>query len=87
MNGLSIEPELGLLSTRQDGRIVMIFASSTVPASKIMEFYGTTWLTLVGTVVTVVGSGDEKLVIGAVKQPWSLVANHATAKLISSEHC
>ena len=68
MNGLSIEPELGFAFDSPDGRIVMIFASSTVPESKIFEFYGTT-LTQLGW-----GGGngswirgDEKLVIGAVQ--------------------
>ena len=42
MNGLSIEPELGFAFDSPDGRIVMIFASSTVPASQIMAFYGST---------------------------------------------
>ena len=68
MNGLSIEPELGFAFDSPDGRIVMIFASSTVPTSKIMAFYGST-LTQLGW-----GGGDgswirgnEKLVIGAVQ--------------------
>ena len=68
MNGLSIEPELGFAFDSPDGRIVMIFASSTVPASKIMEFYGAT-LTQLGW-AGVNGSwirGKEKLVIGAVQ--------------------
>ena len=88
MNGLSIEPELGFAFDSPDGRIVMIFASSTVPASKIFEFYGTT-LTQLGW-----GGGngswirgDEKLVIGAVQTARGpFMANYATAKLISSEH-
>jgi len=68
MNGLSIEPELGFAFDSPDGRIVMIFASSTVPTSKIMEFYGST-LAQLGW-----GGGNgnwtrknEKLVIGAVE--------------------
>ena len=68
MTGLSIEPELGFAFDSPDGRIVMIFASSTVPASEIMGFYGST-LTQLGW-----GGGDgswirgnEKLVIGAVQ--------------------
>ena len=68
MNGFSIEPELGFAFDSPDGRIVMIFASSTVPASEIMGFYGST-LTQLGW-----GGGDgswirgnEKLVIGAVQ--------------------
>ena len=68
MNGLSIEPELGFAFDSPDGRIVMIFASSTLPASKIMEFYGST-LTQLGW-----GGGNgswfrgnENLVIGAVQ--------------------
>ena len=67
MNGLSIEPELGFAFDSPDGRIVMIFASSTVPASKIMGFYGSTlaqlgWDGDNGRWVR----GEEKLVIGAV---------------------
>ena len=68
MNGLSIEPELGFAFDSPDGRIVMIFASSTVPASEIMGFYSST-LTQLGW-----GGGNgnwirgnEKLVIGAVQ--------------------
>ena len=64
----SIEPELGFAFDSPDGRIVMIFASSTVPASKIMGFYGST-LAQLGW-----GGGNgnwirgiEKLVIGAVQ--------------------
>ena len=68
MNGLSIEPELGFAFDSPDGRIVMIFASSTVPASKIMGFYGSTlaqlgWGGGNGNWVR----GNEKLVIGAVE--------------------
>ena len=68
MNGLSIEPELGFAFDSPDGRIVMIFASSKVPASKIMGFYGST--------LTQLGwdgdngkwtRGEERLVIGAVE--------------------
>ena len=68
MNGLSIEPELGFAFDSPDGRIVMIFASSTVPASKIMEFYRTTLAQLGWGVGD--GNwtrGNEKLVIGAVQ--------------------
>ena len=68
MNGLSIEPELGFAFDSPDGRIVMIFASSTVPASKIMGFYGSTlaqlgWDGDNGRWTR----GEEKLVIGAVE--------------------
>ena len=68
MNGLSIEPELGFAFDSPDGRIVMIFASSTVPTSKIMAFYGSTlaqlgWGGGNGNWVR----GNEKLVIGAVE--------------------
>ena len=42
MHGLSIEPELGFAFDSPNGRIVMIFASATAPASKIMDFYGST---------------------------------------------
>ena len=68
MNGLAIEPELGFAFDSPDGRIVMIFASSTVPASKIMGFYGSAlaqlgWGGGNGNWIR----GNEKLVIGAVK--------------------
>ena len=68
MNGLSIEPELGFAFDSPDGRIVMIFASSTVPASQIMAFYGSTlaqlgWSGGNGNWVR----GKENLVIGAVE--------------------
>ena len=68
MNGLSIEPELGFAFDSPDGRIVMIFASSTVPVSKIMGFYGSTlaqlgWDGDNGMWIR----GEEKLVIGAVE--------------------
>ena len=68
MNGLSIEPELGFAFDSPDGRIVMIFASSTVPASTIMGFYGPTlaqlgWDGGNGNWIR----GNEKLVIGVVK--------------------
>lgn len=68
MNGLSIEPELGFAFDSPDGRIVMIFASSTVPKSKIMDFYGSTlaqlgWSGGNGNWIR----GNEKLVIGAVE--------------------
>ena len=68
MDGLSIEPELGFAFDSPDGRIVMIFASSTVPASKIMGFYGSTlaqlgWEGDNGRWIR----GEEKLVIGAVE--------------------
>ena len=68
MNGLSIEPELGFAFDSPDGRIVMIFASSTVPASKIMKFYGSAlvqlgWGGADGNWIR----GDEKLMIGAVQ--------------------
>ena len=68
MNGLSIEPELGFAFDSPNGRIVMIFASSTAPSSKIMEFYGSTlaqlgWGGGNGNWVR----GNEKLVIGSVE--------------------
>ena len=68
MNGLSIEPELGFAFDSPDGRIVTIFASSTVPASQIMAFYRSTlahlgWGGGNGKWIR----GDEKLVIGAVQ--------------------
>ena len=68
MNGFSVEPELGIAFDSPDGRIVMIFASSTVPKSKIMDFYGSTlaqlgWSGGNGNWIR----GNEKLVIGAVE--------------------
>ncbi|MFL2846034.1 MAG: hypothetical protein ACJ0BO_07235 [Candidatus Puniceispirillaceae bacterium] len=68
MNGFSIEPELGFAFDSPDGRIVMIFASSTVPASKVMGFYGATlaqlgWRGGNGNWIR----GNEKLVIGPVQ--------------------
>ena len=68
MNGLSIEPELGFAFDSPDGRIVMIFASSTVSATKIMNFYGSTlaqlgWGGGNGNWIR----GNEKLVISAVR--------------------
>ena len=47
MNGLSIEPELGFAFDSPDGRIVMIFASSTLPPSDhgVLWFnFGPAWL-------------------------------------------
>ena len=68
MNGLSIEPELGFAFDSPDGRIVMIFASSTVPASQIMAFYGSTLAQLGwGGGNGNWTRGNEKLVIGAVE--------------------
>ena len=68
MNGLSIEPELGFAFDSPNGRIVMIFASSTVPAPKIVGFYGSTlaqlgWNGGNGNWIR----GNEKLVIGVVQ--------------------
>jgi len=68
MNGLLIEPELGFAFDSPDGRIVMIFASSKMSASKIMTFYGLTlaelgWRGGNGNWYR----GNEKLVIGAVQ--------------------
>ena len=46
MNGLEIEPELGFAFDSPSGRIVMIFASTTAPSSKIMAFYGSSLIQL-----------------------------------------
>ena len=68
MNGLSIEPELGFAFDSPDGRIVMIFASSTMSASQIMAFYGSTLAQLGwGGGNGNWTRGDERLVIGAVQ--------------------
>ena len=68
MNGLSIEPELGFAFDSPNGRIVMIFGSSTVPASQIMAFYGSTLAQLGwGGGNGNWTRGDERLVIGAVQ--------------------
>ena len=68
MSGLSIESELGFAFDSPNGRIVMIFASTTAPESKIMAFYGST-LAQLGWVG---GNGNwirenEKLIIGVVQ--------------------
>ena len=39
MNGLSVEPELGFAFDSPNGRIVMIFASSTANEADILGFY------------------------------------------------
>ena len=68
MNGLWIEPELGFAFDSPDGRIVMIFASSTMPTSKIMAFYGSTLAQLGwGGGNGNWNRGNEKLVIGPVE--------------------
>ena len=68
MNGLEIEPQLGFAFDSPNGRIVMIFASTKAPSSKIMAFYegslaqlgwdggGGKWM-----------RGAEKLMIGMVQ--------------------
>ena len=68
MSGFSIEPELGFAFDSPSGRIVIIFASTTTPSSKIMAFYSSTLFQLgwIG------GNGkwvrkDEKLEIGVVR--------------------
>ena len=68
MNKLQIEPELGFAFDSPNGRIVMIFASTTVPSSEIMAFYGSTlaqlgWRGADGTWLR----GSEKLRIGIVE--------------------
>ena len=68
MNGFLIEPELGFAFDSPDGRIVMIFAASTMPTSKIMGFYDSTlaqlgWNGGAGNWTR----GNEKLLISAVE--------------------
>lgn len=46
MDGLVIEPELGFAFDSPNGRIVMIFASTTASPSKIMAFYGSSLIQL-----------------------------------------
>jgi hypothetical protein len=68
MSGLVIEPELGFAFDSPSGRIVMIFASTKAPLSKIMAFYGSTLVQLGW-----IGSNgkwirkEEKLEIGVVQ--------------------
>ena len=68
MNKLQIEPELGFAFDSPNGRIVMIFASTTVPSSEIMAFYSSTlaqlgWRGNEGTWLR----GSEKLRINIVE--------------------
>ena len=46
MSGLEIEPELGFAFDSPNGRIVMIFASTTVASTKIMAFYDSSLIQL-----------------------------------------
>lgn len=68
MQGWQIEPELGFAFDSPNGRIVMIFASTSADENDIMEFYGQTLAQLGWTG----GAGNwvrdaEKLVIGKVQ--------------------
>ena len=68
MNGLSIEPELGFAFDSPNGRIVMIFASTKAPLTKIMDFYSKTlaqlgWRGRNGKWIR----KDERLEIGVVQ--------------------
>ena len=68
MQGWQIEPELGFAFDSPNGRIVMIFASTSVDDNAIMAFYGQTLAQLGWTG----GAGNwvrnaEKLVIGKVQ--------------------
>ena len=68
MQGWKIEPELGFAFDSPNGRIVMIFASTSADEDDIMAFYGQT-LTQLGWTG---GAGNwvrdaEKLVIGEVQ--------------------
>ena len=68
MQGWNIEPELGFAFDSPNGRIVMIFASTSADENDIMEFYGQTLAQLGWTG----GAGNwvrdaEKLVIGKVQ--------------------
>ena len=76
MNGLSIEPGSGLPDL-PNGRIVMIFGSSTVPASQIMAFYGSTLAQLGWSGGNGIWTrGDERLVIGAVQTARDFYGDH-----------
>ena len=68
MQSWQIEPELGFAFDSPDGRIVMIFASTSADEGDIMAFYGQTLAQLGWTG----GAGNwvrdtEKLVIGKVQ--------------------
>ena len=68
MQGWKIEPELGFAFDSPNGRIVMIFASTSADEDDIMVFYGQTLAQLGWTG----GAGNwvrdaEKLVIGKVQ--------------------
>ena len=68
MQGWKIEPELGFAFDSPNGRIVMIFASTSADEDDIMAFYGQTLAQLGWTG----GAGNwiresEKLVIGEVQ--------------------
>ena len=68
MQGWKIEPELGFAFDSPNGRIVMIFASTSADQDEIMAFYGQTLAQLGWTG----GAGNwvrdaEKLVIGEVQ--------------------
>ncbi len=68
MNKLQIETELGFAFDSPNGRIVMIFASTTVSSPEIMAFYNSTlgqlgWRGNEGTWLR----GSEKLKIGIVE--------------------
>ena len=68
MQGWQIEPELGFAFDSPNGRIVMIFASTSADEDDIMAFYGQTlaqlgWTGGAGNWVR----GAEKLVIGEVQ--------------------
>ena len=68
MQGWKIEPELGFEFDSPNGRIVMIFASTSAVEDDIMVFYGQTlaqlgWTGGAGNWVR----GAEKLVIGEVQ--------------------
>ena len=68
MQGWKIEPELGFAFDSPNGRIVMIFASTSADEDDIMIFYGQT----LGQLGWTGGAGNwvrntEKLVIGKVQ--------------------
>jgi hypothetical protein len=68
MQSWQIEPELGFAFDSPNGRIVMIFASTSADEADIMAFYGQTLAQLGWTGVAGVWVRDtEKLVIGKVQ--------------------
>ena len=60
MQGWQIEPELGFAFDSPNGRIVMIFASTSADDDDIMAFYARPWPSLAGPVVLEIGFVTRK---------------------------